>query len=152
MNRTKIFCVAIRAALVLLLAVLLLAIPFSAVQAQAGPEEGQGLNKLTADLLVTLTGSALSILAYVIPPFKRIQARMGDWTPAFMAGSLLVVAVVYELIWCGYSLECVLTNWQTVLLIWGTAFATNSGMYSAAIKPAKENARYKLVDPEGRMG
>jgi hypothetical protein len=142
----------IRAAFVLLLLVVLLLFPFSVAHAQDGPIEKPEIPKLTADLLITVTGAALSILAYIIPPFKRFQMRLGEWTPAFMAGCLFAVAVVYQAAWCAYDMACVLANWQTVLLIWGTAFGINSGMYSAAIKPAKENAVYQLVDPGSWQG
>jgi hypothetical protein len=144
----------IRAAVVLLLVIVLLAIPFSVAFAQSGEPNGQaeGIPKLTADLLVTVTGAVLSILAYIIPPFKRLQMRMGEWTPAFMAGCLLITALVYQTLWCAYDMACVVANWQSVLLIWGTAFGVNSGMYSAAIKPAKENAVYRLVNPGNWQG
>jgi hypothetical protein len=107
------------------------------VSAQSDSGSPAPVPKLTADLLFSVTGAGLSILAFVIPPFRRFQERLGEWTPAFMAGSLLVVAIGYQTVWCGYDMACVIANWQSILLIWGTSFATNAGAYKALVKPAK---------------
>jgi hypothetical protein len=125
---------------VILLAVaLLLIFQVSVVHAQDGQGEVTPLElpKLSADLLITLTGAALSILAYVIPPIRRLQERAGEWTPAYMAGALLVVAVVYQFIQCSYVFFCLAANLQPVVMIWLGAVATNFGAYKAVIKPAK---------------
>jgi hypothetical protein len=110
------------------------------IQAATPPE----FPKLTADILVSLTGAALSILAYIIPPFRRFQAKLGEWTPAFMAGALLLVATGYQAVWCQYNTTCVVANWQGIVLVWGTAFAANSGIYSAFIKKPKAEEKAKL--------
>jgi hypothetical protein len=135
------------------LVVIVLAIPLAAVHAQAGDgAPASQVPKLTTDILVTVAGVVLSLLAYVVPPFRRFQERLGEWTPAFMAGTLLVVAVGYQFLYCLYSLECVLANWQTIVLIWGTAFATNSGFYSAVIKQKKATAKMVAAIPvESRL-
>lgn len=122
--------------LILALVMLLLIVQVASAQGTT-PGTPFQVPKLTADILFSLTGSALSILAFVIPPFRRFQERLGEWTPAFMAGSLFAVAVLYQTVWCAYDMACVVTNWQAILLIWGTSFATNSGAYKALIKPAK---------------
>jgi len=111
------------------------------IQAVTPPE----FPKLTADLLVSLTGAALSILAYIIPPFRRFQAKLGEWTPAFMAGCLLLVAVGYQSVWCQYDPACVVANWQGIVSVWGMAFAANSGIYSAFIKKPKAEAKARLT-------
>lgn len=120
---------------------LLLMLSVGTVHAQGGsPGSPVEIPKLTADLLFSVTGVALSVLAYVIPPFRRFQERLGEWTPAFMAGALFVVAVLYQAVWCQYDLNCVVANWQWILIIWGMAFGTNAGAYKALIKPAKKRA------------
>lgn len=111
---------------------------------QAGPEPIT-VPKLTADLLFTLTGSILSILAWVIPPFRRWQQSLGEWTPAFMAGALLALAVGYQFVWCGYSAACLLSNWQGTILIWGTCVATNFAAYKGIVKPEKEKLKAALM-------
>lgn len=116
---------------------IVLCVVFAPLFLQSQPE----VPKLTADLLFSLTGMILSAAAYIIPPFRRFQERLGEWTPLFMAGSLLIVAICYQAVWCEFSLDCVVSNWQSVVLIWGTAFAVNSGFYSAKIKPAKKAER-----------
>lgn len=118
----------------------------SVVSAQSDTASDTQVPKLTADLLFSLTGSALSILAFVIPPFRRFQERLGEWTPAFMAGALLVVAIIYQAVWCQYDLSCIVANWQGILLVWGTSFATNAGTYKALVKPAKNREQQAELD------
>lgn len=101
---------------------------------QASP----GLDKLNADLLISLTGVVLSYLGLIIPPFRKWLEGLGDWTPAFMAGFLLAVAVVYQFVWCGWGVACFLANWQSVVMIWVMAFGMNQGFYKAAVKPVKD--------------
>jgi hypothetical protein len=77
------------------------------------------MEKLTVDLLVSLTGAALSLLAYLIPPFRRWQEeQLGEWTPAFMAGVLLVVAAVYTGAWCAWLWACIEPEIGSLLLVW----------------------------------
>jgi hypothetical protein len=128
---------------VLLLTLIVLAQPLIAHPLfQAVPIE---VPKLTADLLVTVTGVFLSALAYIIPPFRRWQEKLGEWTPLVMALALLGCAVVYQAAWCNWVWGCVLVNWQGTLLIAGTAFGLNAGMFSTTIKPAKKREKAKIA-------
>ncbi len=125
-----------------LLVVLLAVKPVSAAMGlQGNNPEPINIPKLTADLLFSLAGAAVSILAWVIPPFRRGQQSLGDWTPAFMIGVLGVLAVGYQFVWCQYNLLCLRDGWQTTVLIWGTCVAANYATYKGYVKPAKDKLK-----------
>jgi hypothetical protein len=123
--------------------VVVLAFP-AVVQARAvlaSQSEPFELPKLTVDLLMTLTGSILSVVCYLIPPVQRwLSTKLGEWTPLFMAGVLLAVAVGYQFVACMWLWACLLLNWQAVLMVWIGAVGTNFAAYKAIVKPAKAKA------------
>lgn len=98
------------------------------------------MEKLTVDLLVSLTGVVLSLLAFYLPPFKAFLDRLSGWKFAFMAGALLVVAVVYQAMYCGWQWDCFRSNLVTVLMVWIAALGANQAAYQAVVKPAQERS------------
>jgi len=96
--------------------------------------------KLTSDLLMSLTGAALSLLAYLIPPFRRFQESLGEWTPAFMAGVLLAGSLLYSAAWCAWDWSCFVANIGSTLLVWLSALGTNYAAYKGIVKPVKERS------------
>lgn len=97
------------------------------------------MTKLTADILISLSGAALSLLMFYIPPFRRwMDGQIGDWKFAFMAGFLLVGAATYTAGWCKFDWACFQVEAPSMLLVWVSALIANQTAYKAVVQPVKK--------------
>ena len=103
------------------------------------------MDKLTSDLLVSLSGLVLSLACWYVPALRRWLETMGDYKPMFMALTLLLVTVVYTAVWCHLALECMKLNIGAALLVWLGALGANQGAYLAVVKPAKKAAEEATI-------
>jgi hypothetical protein len=92
------------------------------------------MDKLSADLLVSLTGLAISFLAFYIPPFRKLVDSLGEWKFGFMALTMLLVAVIYSVSWCNFDIQCLKTDISSILMIWIAGLGMNQSTYQIAIK------------------
>jgi fatty acid desaturase len=99
------------------------------------------LPKLTTDILVASSGAVLSLLMYIIPPFRRwLDEKVGEWKFLFMALFLLVVAAGYTLIYCRLAWACILGSLEELVVIWIAALLANQGAYKAVVEPLQNKA------------
>jgi hypothetical protein len=108
-------------------------------------EDAMELTSLTADGLQIFIGLLLSLLMYLIPPFKVWLKSLGDWAPMFMAGFLFFVATIWQFALCQWVLICLWQAMPGVVVIWFAAFGANQGTYLAYVKPDKKQ---KLLTAE----
>lgn len=102
------------------------------------------MDKLSVDLLVSLASAGLSLLAYLIPPFRRwYEGQLGEWAPAFMAGVFLAVAVIYTGAWCAWQMACMKVEALPALMIWLMAIGANAAGRGAVKSGKQINAWFR---------
>lgn len=96
------------------------------------------MEKLTADMLVSLSGIVVSLLAFYFPPFKKLMSTLGEYKFTFLAGILLFTSVVYSYVWCNFNIECFSNNLLSTIFVWFSSLGLNQGTYQIHVKKEKE--------------
>jgi hypothetical protein len=91
----------------------------------------------TVAMLLGALGLFLSLAQWLIPPFKKFQQSLGDWTPLFSVGVLLLLSIGALLVNCQFAWACIVLNWLSYWTVFTSGVVTYYGSYHAFIKPAK---------------